>query len=121
MVRWGIHRRRTVDSRGDRGMVIPVQLGMREALTIVWLLLLLGVRREHALRVGLLVRLLRPLIVRVLLARGIGWRRPGANASQQGLEIVRGGHFCRAPWVTGDLRTKAKLCKLSSSSLSRGR
>jgi TRAP-type C4-dicarboxylate transport system permease small subunit len=53
-------------------MVITVQLGMGEALAIVWLLgVLLGVRREHALRVGLLVMLLGPLVVRILLTRNI--------------------------------------------------
>jgi hypothetical protein len=118
-------------------MVITVQLGMGEALTIVRLLLVmlgvlgvlgvLRVWREHALRVGLLVRLLRllrllrPLVMRVLLKLSIRWRRSRPNAGQQGLEIVGGGHFCRAPWMTGDLRTKPKLRKLSDSSLSRGR
>jgi hypothetical protein len=95
---------------------------MEETLAIVRLLLvLLGVRREHALRVGLLVGLLRPLVLRILLTRGIRWRRSRPNAGQQGLEIVGGGHFCRAPRRTGDLRTKPKLGKLLDSSLSRGR
>jgi hypothetical protein len=108
-------------------MVITMQLGMGEALAIVRLLLVmlgvLRVRREHALRVGLVVRLLRllrPLVMRILLQLGIRWRRSRPNAGQQGLEIVGGGHFCRAPWMTGDLRTKPKLRKLSDSSLSRG-
>ena len=112
-----------MNGRGNRRMVITVQMGMGEALAIVRLLLvlLLGMRREHARRVGrLLVRLLGPLVVRILLTRNIRWRRPRANAGQQGLEIIRGGHFCRAPWITGDLRTKTKLYKLSNSSLSRG-
>lgn len=98
--------------------MIAVQLRMGIALAIVGRVL--GVRWEHALRVGLLVGLLGLLIVRISLTRDIRRRGPRANAGQQGLEIVGGGHFCLAPWIAGDLRTKTKLDELGDSSLSRG-
>lgn len=86
-----------------------MRLGMGVALSVVGLLL--RVRWEHALLVGLL----GPLLVGNFLARSIRRRRPRPNAGQESLEIVGGGHFCRSPWMTGDLRTKLELYELSEA------
>ena len=117
MMRRGVRRQRAVGRRGNGGMVIAVQLGMGIALAIVGRVL--GVRWEHALRVGLLVGLLGLLIVRISLTRDIRRRGPRANAGQQGLEIVGGGHFCLTPQNDRRPLNELKLCELSIASFPR--
>ena len=97
-----MHRRR------NGRMVVAMGLGVREALTLIGLLL--RMRREQA-------RMVRRLMPRVslVMAWSIGRRWPRPNTGQKGLEIVWGGHFCHTPRMTGDLQTRPKLEELSKA------
>lgn len=106
--RWALNCRR------HRWVMVAMHLGMRVAHSIVRRVL--RVRREHAglVRLGrALMRMLMGMLLRMLLVILLGirhnsivGRRTGTNRGQQGLDIIRGGHFCRASY-TDDLQNES--------------